>query len=194
MPIAQSAPTGEHGGSHGERGPSDGPQETSGPRPLLATRHRRQNPLADQSRVPMASRAGAAGRLSARTIRKAEKDYYIHYGLLGLSGGRRGAAGTSTFFLQRVVLCPPPTPPKRRSIRPRPRTRPGCGPTQGGVSWRSLWPPPPLLCAREPPVMTTRPGYAHGAPYYAYGQPYYAYSTAFFFGPLFFFEKKRPEI
>ena len=41
--------------------------------------------------------------------------------------------------------------------------------------------------------MTTRPGYAHGAPYYAYGQPYYAYSTAFFFGPLFFFEKKTAQ-
>ena len=29
----------------------------------------------------------------------------------------------------------------------------GGRPCCGGFSWRSLWPPPPLLCAREPPVM-----------------------------------------
>ena len=62
--------------------------------------------------VPMASRAGAAGRLSARTIREAEQVLLLRYGLLGLSGGRRDAAGTSTIFLQRVVLCLPRAPLK----------------------------------------------------------------------------------
>ena len=72
--------------------------------------------------------------------------------------------------------APPRYPPlvffaaSRRRERPSRRstaaaTVPSAGAReQGGVSWRSLWPPPPQLCVRGPPAMRTRPSYAYGSP------------------------------
>ena len=54
---------------------------------------------------------------------------------------------------------------------------------QGGVLWRSLWPPPPLLFARERPFIRTEP------PVIRTESPVIRTQRPFFSG-LFFFEKK----
>ena len=51
------------------------------------------------------------------------RDYYYGWAL----GGAQGRSGHQYLLFTAGCFMPPPTPPKRRSIKPHPRTQPGCG-------------------------------------------------------------------